>query len=167
MRSPHPGHPLLLAPTLLALVACADEPTRPAAAPPAVAAIATAPAPLALGADERDRLGATLRFVSEQSARALQQRDASDRVAAALGRVAERVEANDRTGVEHAITAARAAVRRYRELSTADGGADAADLEAMTLALDHAAAHALGAERAHAQPTTDTTTTTPSEERQP
>jgi hypothetical protein len=119
-----------------ALVAgCGDQPTRPPdAASPKVRTSFTA------GAEARGQLGAALIFAREQSMRGLERRDAADRVAAAFDALAARVEADDRIGAERDLATARGAIRRYRDLAVGDGGPAAADLEAMTLTLDHVTA---------------------------
>ncbi len=119
-----------------ALIAgCGDQPTSPPDGAPRDAYPA-----FAVGAEAREQLGAALAFAREQSMRGLQQRDAAERVTVALEALAARVEANDRVGAERALAAARKAVEHYQKLSARDGGASAADLDALTLTLDHATA---------------------------
>jgi hypothetical protein len=97
------------------------------------------PTAFSVGAEERGRLGAALAFAREHSLRGLERRQSAERVAAAFEALAARVEANDRIGAERALDAARKEVDRYRKLA-GDGGSSAADLEALTLTLDHATA---------------------------
>ncbi len=112
-----------------ALIAgCGDQLTAPRDAQTA----------FAVGAEAREQLGAALIFAREQAVRGLEQRDAAERVTAAFETLAARVEANDRVGAERALAAARKAMDEYQKLATRDGGASAADLEALTLTLDHA-----------------------------
>jgi hypothetical protein len=77
-------------------------------------------------------------FASERSVLALENRMARGPLTLSLVSLAQRVERNDRAGVEHGVTAARAAMDRYRELSGGDSAVDP-DLEAMALTLDFAA----------------------------
>ena len=131
-RTTRPPMVLLL---LLAAAACADEPTRaPGAAP--IAGAAAPVARLSATAEERGGLRAALQFTREQSRHALRERAAADKVNAALERLVERLEADDRAGVVRAVAAARAALHHYREL--AGDEASAAELGAIEIAIDRA-----------------------------
>jgi hypothetical protein len=113
---------------------CNDQPTQPSDR------VAAGVRPgFSVGAEERGQLGAALTFAREHSLRTLERRDAADRVAAAFKTLAARVDANDRIGAERALGVARKEVDRYRRLA-GDDGSSAADLDALTLTLDHATA---------------------------
>jgi hypothetical protein len=112
----------------------------------------TAPT-LGMGTEQRGQLGAALLFAREQAMHALARHVVDREIGAAFATLAERVEADDRRGVEGAIDAARAAIRRYRQ--SADGdieGATGPDLEALTLMLDNAEALAKAAATAVSVP---------------
>jgi hypothetical protein len=120
----------------VALVAgCGDEPTRPQGA-----ALPDERTGFTAGAEVRGQLGAALIFAREQSLRGLERRAAAERVAARLEALAARIEANDRIGAARALADARKTIEEYRRLAVRDGGASAADLDALTLTLDHATA---------------------------
>jgi hypothetical protein len=93
-----------------------------------------------VSAEVRGQLGAALMFAREHSLRGLERRAIADRVAAAFEALAARVAANDRNGAERALGVARKEIERYRKLAAGDNGASAADLDALTLTLDHATA---------------------------
>jgi hypothetical protein len=84
---------------------------------------------------ERDFLGASMRYATEQSLLALSAREAGARVSEAFAALAERLEKGDRAGAIRAIATARRMVSRYREIDGEAGDA-APELEAMTLTLD-------------------------------
>lgn len=79
-----------------------------------------------------------LLFAQEQSSLVLTHSQSSG-VAVALGALTQRVERNDRVGVERGVGEARAAIQRYRDLAGGDNAADPG-LEAMTFILDRVAA---------------------------
>ena len=94
--------------------------------------------PFAISNAQRATLTGALRFAARDAAlQALAESDARARVVAAFARVAERVEANDRSGARRAILSARDALRSYRELAVSDLSV-LLELESMSLALDHA-----------------------------
>jgi hypothetical protein len=80
----------------------------------------------------------SLLFAQEQSSLVLTGSEGGA-VAAAFGALTQRVERNDRVAVERGVGDARAAIRRYRDLTGGDNAVNP-DLEAMTLTLDQVAA---------------------------
>lgn len=115
----------------ITLGGCADEPTRPPNASGATQS-------LGLSAEARGRLHGAVLFAREHSIRALDRRDAADALSEALAAVAERVDRDDRAGLQRAVAAARKAVDHYRAIIGPDDPSSI-DLEAVTLALEHAA----------------------------
>ena len=114
---------------------CTDAPTRPVTPD-------GGPVRFVVSAADRAQLGAALAFAADHSMRALERRAAAERVTAAFESLAARVEADDRRGAERAIAAVRKALNEYRELVGPDDAGASLDLDAMTLALDHATAAA-------------------------
>ncbi len=132
---------------------CSDAPTGTATPD-------EGPVRFVVSAEGRKLLGAALAFATDHSMRALERRAAAERVTAAFESLAARVEADDRRGAERAITAVRKALNDYRELVGSDDAGATVELDAMTLALDHATEAA----RREAAPRS---TTPSSEDRQP
>jgi hypothetical protein len=147
----------------IVLGACADEPTRPttAAGPPAEALQS-----LQMSADARAGLRGALLFTRDHSLLALERREAADAVAAAFSAVAERVEKDDRVGLERAVGAARKAIERYRAIAGPEH-VSAIDLEAAMLTLDHAAALAREADASRTDHSSRSATRTHDEDHQP
>jgi hypothetical protein len=111
-------------------IACGDDPVGPTDREVVV--------PLAATDLEREQMRVALSFAGERSVLALENRMASEPLAQSLISLAQRVERNDRAGVERGVSAARVAMDRYRELAGGDSAVDP-DLEAMALTLDFAA----------------------------
>jgi hypothetical protein len=112
---------------------------------PSVAEDGESVSPFAISAEERNELRTALMFATgTRSMRALGRRPSAWYVAVAFETLTARIAANDRLGALRAIGLARSALRRCRERS-ASGGATAVELEAMSLALDHAERLALEA----------------------
>ncbi|MGH7637929.1 MAG: hypothetical protein ACREOK_09780 [Gemmatimonadaceae bacterium] len=143
---------------VIALAGCSDEPTRPNAGEEALV-------PLAATAEERGWMLAALAFASEQSTLALERRHAVNDLEVALAAVADQIERNDRTGVERAVTAARVALVRYRELAPDGGEMARAEIEAMTFTLEQVSE--LARESRTAPANHDASTTTSGEVLQP
>src|SRR5918999_5931005 len=109
--------------------ACADE---------ALAPVQETIVPFAIDDAQRTTLTSVLRSAANaDSPSALADRDARSGVLAAFERLSERVAQNDRGGARRAIGAAREALRAYGERAPSDLGA-LLELEALSLALDHA-----------------------------
>jgi hypothetical protein len=93
--------------------------------------------PFDITAAERVELHAAILSVTDEWWVQTPVRFESADVAAAFDTLSARIAANDRLGAERAIWAARSAVRRYREVEWGDA-APTVELEAMSLALEHA-----------------------------
>ena len=118
----------LTAVAVIAAGACGDE---------LVAPDEDVTVPLAASAEERELMRVALLFAQDQTTLVLQGSEGSG-VAAALVALTQRVERNDRAGVERGVASARTAMQRYRDLAAGDNAADP-DLEALSLTLDQVA----------------------------
>jgi hypothetical protein len=94
--------------------------------------------PFAISNAQRATLTGALRFAARDAAlQAMAESDARAQVVAAFARLAERVDANDRSAARRAIVAARELLRLYGERAGSDLSV-LLEVESLSLALDHA-----------------------------
>jgi hypothetical protein len=131
---------LLASAVAMAAGGCGDE---------LVAPDEDATVPLAVSAVQQEQMRVELLFAQEQSILVLQRSEGSA-VTAALAALTQRVERNDRLGVERGVASARTAIQRYQDLAGGDNAVDP-DLEVLSLTLDQVAFLATTT-RAHQEP---------------